>query len=142
MFFIMKCHVFFISSTEKCSFFFEVEYIHVAISKKWYMDVAEHEMKVKEQRCYSYNRVFNNENKHTLKWVWIPPPPKHAGERVFNVIPPDAELSKKKTKYGLSNITNTVIIMSYITLRSYKYRQTKKQTKNTQGSHRVNNKKK
>ena len=71
-----------------------------------------------------------------------PHPPKHAGERVFNVIPPDAELSKKKTKYGLSNITNTVIIMSYITLRSYKYRQTKKQTKNTQGSHRVNNKKK
>ena len=48
---------------------------------------------------------------------------------------PRCGVINKKTKYRKRNLTNTVIIMTGITMRGYKYRQ-----KHPQGSHRVNNK--
>ena len=47
---------------------------------------------------------------------------------------PRCGVINKKTKYRKRNLTNTVIIMTGITMWGYKYRQ-----KHPQGSHRVNN---
>ena len=42
---------------------------------------------------------------------------------LFGIVFPTCRFINKKTKYGWSNLTNTVIIVVDITLRGYKYRQ-------------------